>query len=135
MAQIANLVLQNSASANVTFVPYLPQQGNSAPATWLEKSSGNPLGYRKVTMSVKYVANGVSKVRFRIEDPVLAALGSNCCVDANTPIVSYTTLVDMTFSIPSSAGLTQRKDILSYASTLLGSTAAIVAVQGLEPAF
>lgn len=136
MAAIANIVLADGQTtpANKTFVPFIAQVG-IAPAVWYEKSAANPLGYRRITLSVNFKPNGVSKVRLQISDPVLASFGANCCVDTNTPVVSYTDIFDATFSLPSSSTQANRKDILAYAKNMLGTTVMQEAVWDLSPVF
>lgn len=136
MAQIANLVLADGQTtpANKTFVPHTPQHG-SEPSVWYEKTSANPLGYRQITLSVVFKANGVSKVRLKIADPVLANFGAGCCVDKNTPQVSYTDIFDATFSLPSVSTLDNRKDILAYAKNMLAHQVMKDAVESLQSAW
>lgn len=136
MAQIANIVLADGFTppANKTFVPHTPQHG-SEPAVWYEKTSANPLGYRQITLSVLFKANGVSKVRLKIADPVLANFGAGCCVDKNTPQVSYTDIFDATFSLPSVSTLENRKDILAYAKNMMTHQVMKDAVESLQSAW
>lgn len=136
MAAISNIVLADGQTtpANKTFVPFTSQVG-SAPAVWYEKTAANPLGYRRITLSVNFKSSGVSKVRLQISDPVLASMGANCCVDTNTPVVSYTDIFDATFSLPSSSTQANRKDILAYAKNMLGTAVMQDAVWDLTPVF
>ena len=136
MANIANIVIGNGATpvANLTFTPQTPQVGDT-PAEWYERSASSPLGYRKITLSVAFRSTGVSKVRLKVSDPVLATFGANCCVDQNTPQVSYTDIADLTFSVPSSATLANRKDILAFVKNILGQKVMTDAVESLEGAW
>lgn len=136
MAAIANLVLADGQStpANHTFVPQNPQFGDK-PAVWFERDATNPLGYRRVTLSVIFKQNGISKVRVQISDPILAELESGCCIDANTPVVSYTDIFDATFSLPSKSTIATRKDILAFAKNMLAHSVMTDSVVSLTPAF
>jgi hypothetical protein len=137
MAQIANLVLADGQStpANHTFEPMTPQQGTSVPAQWLNKEAISNIGYRRVTLSVKYNPNGVSKVKAVISDPVLASVAAGCCVDVNTPQVAYTDIASIEFSIPAAATLQNKKDILAYAKNLLSNQVMTDAIVNMQPAW
>lgn len=136
MAQIANITLADGQTtpANHTFEPMNAQNGDS-PALWLNKEATSNIGYRKITLSVKYVANGISKVRVVIADPVLATPSAGCCVDQNTPAIAYTDFFDATFTIPFAATLQNKKDILAYAKNLLGTAVMTDAVVNMAPAW
>lgn len=133
MASIANLVIADGKAtpANHTFVPQTPQVGDK-PAIWFEPNATSPLGYYQITAHVRFVASGVSKVRLKISLPVLADAGAGCCVDTNKPVVSYTQLADLQFSIPMNATTDLRKDLLAFAKNLLGTTMASDAVVNLQ---
>lgn len=137
MAQIANLVLADGQTtpANHTFVPSTPQDSSGAPAMWLEKTSGNPLTYFRVTSSVRFNASGVSKVKVVIAVPTPAVIGSGCCIDSATPQVSYTTFANIEFSLPAGSTRQNRLDILAYAKNFLASAVATAAVADFEPAW
>lgn len=136
MAQIANITLADGQAtpANRTFVPGNPQ-GSSTPAIWFDKSPGNPVAFRRLTLKVEAKVNGISKVRIAIADPILASMSAGCCVDSNVPAVSYTDFCNVEFSIPSSSTLQNRKDILAYVKNFLATSVATSAVVDLEPAF
>lgn len=119
-----------------TFTPYTPQMGSLksvTPAVWYERSGTSPLGWRRITMSVEVNVSGISKVRIVISDPVLAAIDNNCCVDANTPVVSYTDFANIVFSLPFKATESNRKDILAFAKNLLGNSVVTDAIVNLLP--
>nr|QTH80065.1 MAG: capsid protein [Ulae virus] len=137
MGQITPIVLKDGKATPIahTFGVQSPQTDPTKPATWYESNSGSPLGYYQVTASVKFVPAGISKVRFKISLPVLATTDSNCCKDSNTPVVSYTQIADLSFSIPTNATLDNRKDLLAFATNLLQTTMANDAVVQLQPAW
>lgn len=137
MSLITTLVLKDGKATPVdhTFAPQTPQSSPTSPAVWYESNSGSPLGYYQVTASVKFVQNGISKVRFKISLPVLATPTAGCCVDTTTPVVSYTQIADLAFSIPTNATLDNRKDLLAFAKNLLSTTMATEAVTLLQPAW
>lgn len=130
-----NIVIKDGAAvpADHTFTPYSTQTSKDAPAVWYERSGSTPLGWRRITLSVTAVVNGISKVRIVISDPVLAQANANCCVDQNTPLVSYTDFANISFSIPFQATVDNRKDILAYAKNLLGHNIITSAVVDLQP--
>lgn len=120
--------------ANHIFVPYTAQRG-SEPAIWLNKETETSLGYRQITGSVTTRSNGTTKVMIKISDPVLAVVNGSCCVDANTPKVSYTEIASIEFNLPVGATIQNRKDILAYAKNILGHSVATSLVVDLEPQF
>lgn len=131
-----NIVIKDGlpAPADHTFAPYQPQQGADNPSVWYERATTSPLGWRRITLSVKAVPNGISKVRIVVSDPVLQSIDNKCCVDANTPVVSYTDFANISFNLPFNATEQNRKDILAYAKNLLGTTIISDAVVNLLPA-
>lgn len=133
MAQIAPVILADGQAtpANKTFIPQTPQQGTS-PSVWYEKSSGSLVTYRKLQASVVQNANQVTKVRFTISDPIPASMSAACCTDG-MPLVAYTDLVSIEFSLPKSSTIANRKDILAYAKNFLSNAVATSAVVDLEP--
>lgn len=136
MATIANITLADGKStpANHTFVPQTPQVGDK-PAVWFEPNANSPLGYYQVSAHVRFNASGVSKVRLKISLPVLVEAAAGCCIDSNTPQVSYTQIADLQFSIPMNATTDLRKDLLAFAKNLLGTTMASDAVVNLQSAW
>lgn len=136
MANIAILKLLDGQATPVNhdFTPQSTQIGTQ-PAVWFNREANTPLGYRRVTLYVKAATNGVSKVRVVIADPVLAVAPAGCCIDTNTPQVSYTDFFDATFSVPFQSSEANRKDILAYAKNLLATTVISDAVVKLEPVY
>lgn len=136
MSAITTLTLADGQATpvNHTFVPSQPQSGNS-PAIWLEKSATSPTGYWRITSQVTRNGNGVFKTRFLVAIPILAAVPAGCCVDTNTPVVSYTELCNIEFSSPSGSTRAQRKDLRAIVRNLLDSTMAAAAVEDLEMAW
>lgn len=120
--------------ATHVFTPFSAQRSDS-PATWYNKETSSPIGYRRITASVVERANGGYKAVIKISDPVLAIIDGNCCVDANTPKVSYTDIAELSFVIPAGATTDNRKDILAYAKNFLGTDIAQNLVIDLEPQF
>lgn len=134
MSLISNVIIKDGAAtpADKIFVPMQPQGGQTTPASWLEKSAVSPLGWRKITLLVRPVPNGTSKVSLRISDPTLTSIADGCCVDAKTPVVSYTDIFSAEFSIPFKATKANRADILAYAKNFLGHAVMKSAVEDLE---
>lgn len=136
MAAITSLILADGLATpvNRTFVPAQPQVGNS-PAVWYEKTATTPAGYLKITSLVTRNGNGVYKVRFTVALPVLAIVPAGCCVDANTPAVSYTEIFNGEFSMPQGTTVAQRKDLRAFSRNLLNHAMAISAIEDLEIAW
>lgn len=136
MPSIALLQLKDGQATPVNhdFTPQSSQIGDQ-PAVWYNREANTPLGYRRVTLSVKAVTNGVSKVRVVIADPILVNPSSACCIDKSTPQVSYTDFFDATFSVPFQSSAANRADILAYAKNMLASDFISQAVLKLEPTY
>lgn len=134
MSLIKNIVLKDGQAvpADHTFVPACPQVGDKTPATWFEKNANSPIGWRKITLLVRPVPNGTSKVTIRVSDPTLALTADGCCVDVNTPVVSYTDIFSCEFSLPYKATKANRADILAFAKGFLGDAVVTAAVEELE---
>lgn len=130
-----NIVIKDGLAtpADHTFTPYTPQKDASSPAMWYERSGATPLGWRRITLSVDAQVKGISKVRIVISDPVLANLSQGCCVDQNTPAVSYTDFANIQFNMPYNSTDQNRKDILAYAKNILGLAIISDAVVNLQP--
>lgn len=133
MAVIASIVLPDGQSTpvNKTFVPFTTPTGDN-PAVWYEKSAGVLSGYRKITLSIRQTTTA-TKVRFVVSDPILASVAAGCCVDSNTPVVSYTDIANFEFSLPKASTVQNRKDILAYAKGLLATAVATSAIVDMEP--
>lgn len=136
MPSINNITIADGQAtpANHTFSPYTAQRARE-PAVWLNKESSTMVGARRITLSVNERTTGGFKVIVKIEDPVLASVAAGCCVDANTPKISYTDLANIEFSLPAGSTVANRKDILAYAKNLLGHAVMVSAVVDLEPQF
>lgn len=112
---------------NKTFEVVTAQQGADAPAVWAERSGGTFASFKNMTMSVRRAQNSTStKVVLRIKDPT---------VDSVTGAVKFNTLVAIDFTLPDSANLQNRKDILAYAKNLLSDAVVADAVHNMSPAY
>lgn len=136
MSAIASIVIKDGQTTPVdhTFTPNATQRGNE-PAVWYERVSGTPLGYNRITARVDVKNNGTSKVTLVIATPSLAVISAGCCVDENTPQVSYTEFANISFSIPSASTVATRKNILAFAKNILGLAVVSAMVVDLEPVY
>lgn len=136
MSAISSIILADGQTTpvNHTFVPYSPQVSQT-PAVWLEKSASSPTGYWRLTQVVYRNGNGVYKVKMSLAIPVLAIVPAGCCVDSNTPAVSYKELCNIEFSHPSGSTTAIRKDCLAIAKNYLLSAVAVSAIVDLEMAW
>lgn len=121
--KINPITIANGSAVAQTFEPYRPQQAGLA-AVWFLKQTDSPIGYARITALSKQREDGGYKIDISISDPVLAVIDGNCCVDKNSPQVSYTEFANLSFVIPRGATVSHRKDILAYAKNLLGDTVA-----------
>lgn len=136
MSAITTLTLADGQSTpvNHTFVPYQPSTSGQ-PAIWYDKSPATPSGYWRITAAISQNGSKVYKTKFTVSIPILASVSAGCCVDANTPVISYTELCNIEFSSPQSSTVAQRKDLLAIAKNLLGNAMAVSAVVDLESAW
>lgn len=136
MSAITTLTIADGQAVpvNHTFTPHTPQVGNNS-AVWLEKSATSPSGYWRIESSVIQNGRGVYKTRFTVSIPILASVPVGCCVDANTPVVSYKELFNGEFSSPPSSTSAQRKDLFAVTKNFLALPVALAAVVDLEMAW
>lgn len=136
MAAITAITLADGQATpvNHTFVPFQPQMGNQ-PAVWLEKSNASPTGWFRLTQSVTKNGAGVYKVKHSLSIPVLAVAGAGCCVDANTPVISYTEFFNGEFSLPAGTTSANRKDIRAYIRNLYANAVIGASIEDLEIAY
>lgn len=125
--QIAALVLADGQATPVshTFDVTTAQSGPSIPASWDDRSAGTIADYTNVTMTVRKTNGSSYKVEVRITDPTLDADG----------IVKHKALAVLSFTLPLTTTLQNRKDILAYAKNLLGHAVMQDAVHNLSPAY
>jgi hypothetical protein len=129
MSAITNINLADGQATpvNKVFEVVTAQQGADAPAIWAERSGGTFASFKNLTMSVRRAQNSTStKIVLRIKDPT---------VDPVTGAVKYNTLVALDFTLPDSANLQNRKDILAYAKNVLANAMVVDAVHNMSPAY
>lgn len=135
MAQIAPISLADGKTTPAAhiFNPTLPQKGTE-PALWTNSETDTMVGNRKLTLRVLEKTNKFD-VEARISDPVLSAIPDTCCEPGNIPVIAYTDVVSISFSISKNSTEANRKDILAYAKSLLGTSVMATAVTKLEQAW
>lgn len=137
MSQIVDLVLADGQATpvNKTFSVQRPAAGDQS-ALWYDRSPGIMLGFGRVELSVR-PSNGTAKaqkVRLTIAIPTLAQMGNNAAGFTPSPVVSYSRLADLTFTLPDACTLQERKDILAFVKSALSAANVVSAVTNLEPA-
>lgn len=104
-------------------------------ATYEERSAGVSAGYKPLTISTTESAASVyRRVRIKIVDPVLEAV-SGVNSQGYTPAAkeAYNNYVNIEFVLHERSNLQNRKDILAYAKSILGSAlASSIVIDGEE---
>lgn len=114
MPQLATAVLKDSANADHTFTPD-GIQGNVAT---LVESTGVPIGNKSISISVNKTTNGRRKVIVKAQFPVVQdAVVSG----VSRPTVVRTGYADITMSFDATSSTAERKDVIAYIKSLLGT--------------
>lgn len=134
MSAVANVVLNDAAATPLahTFNPGKQGlQGNTTVQEYENRAanSGVPDGFERLVIEFgRPVADRKSyKVRLKLTQPILETPAG-----ATVPVIAYTDLFDGTFTLPTRAGLQNRKDIRKLVYELLNSTVVIQAVENLD---
>jgi hypothetical protein len=123
MAAIANLVLQNHAAANVTYLVQSEQDGSGL---WADTASGMAVSFKTVKMTMerpKDPTKGVYRVRLNIARPVL---------NGTTGLVDYTSRANTEIIIPATATLAERQELYAMAKNAMANAVLGSAIKDLE---
>jgi hypothetical protein len=123
MAAIANLVLQNHAAANVTYLVQAEQDGSGL---WADTAQGTPGGFRTVRLALerpKDPTKGVYRVRIFAARPV---------VNGTTGLVDYTSRTNSEIIIPVQATLAERQELYAAFKNMAGHAVSASAIRDLE---
>lgn len=125
-----NLIIKNGASTPVdkTFEAQISQNGETEAARWFERTSGVYAGFLKYSLLVRRGngANGSTKVVINLQQPkMITADGQQ--------VLQHTSLAKVEFTIPDTATLDERKDLLAFIKNSLATTDIIDAVHSLKP--
>jgi len=137
MSQITDLVLADGQATpvNRTFSVQRPAAGDQS-ALWYDRSGGIFAGFGRIELSVRASQGKLpsQKVRLTVSLPTLAQMGNNAAGFTPTPVVGYTRLCDITFTLPEACSLQERKDLLAFVKNALGAANIASAIQNFEPA-
>lgn len=124
MPQLTNIVIKDGAAtpADHTFVPRDIRDGV---ATVVE-TTGTPVGDSRISFALGRTANGRQKVTIKFVRPVVQDQIVN---GISRPLAVRAAYADITFSLDSTSGRQERKDVLKMMASLLGHafTEAVVA--------
>lgn len=123
MAAIANLILQNHASANVTYTVQAEEDGSGL---WADTTQGTPGGFRPVRLAMerpKDPSKGVFRVRIFIARPMINAI---------TGLVDYTSRANTEVIIPVQAVLTERQELYAEYKNMAAHSVVASAIRDLE---
>lgn len=123
MAAIANLVLANHASANVTYLVQAEQDGSGL---WADTTQGTPGGFRPVRLTLerpKDPSKGVFRVRTFVARPF---------IDPITGLVSYTSRANSEIILPVNATLAERQELYAAYKNMAAHAVTASAIRDLE---
>nr|WFS39158.1 MAG: putative coat protein [StochSRVP_11 levi-like virus] len=132
MASIADITLVDYASASKTFAA---RSSDGALATWTEMSSGLYIGNPVVTLSQRLPGQNAPtyKVSLRIKLPTMAVTAPTTSTGIQpAPTVAYTNLFSGEFVFGQQAALSERRDLLAYAKSLLAHGIVLDAVENFR---
>lgn len=122
-----NLIIKNGATTPVdkTFEAQISQNGETEAARWFERTAGVYAGFLKYSLLVRR-GNGTNrstKVVINLQQPKLDVDG----------VLKHTSLAKVEFTIPDTATLDERKDLLAFVKNALSATDFVSAVHDLKP--
>lgn len=125
-----NLVINNGASTPVakTFEAQISQNGETEAARWFERTAGVYAGFLKYSLLVRRGngTNGSTKVVGTLQLPKMQTVNG-------VTSVQHTSLAKIEFTIPDTATLDDRKDLLAFLKNSLSATDIADAVLQLKP--
>lgn len=131
MAQIANIVINDSAAVAHTFVPIgLP----NGVVTWADQTTGGGVvaGWWKITATVRpATATQSQKIDLRVYMPTLLSP----VPASGIPAVAYQEMGVMTFTVSPASTPLERKNLRSLASNLLGNPQVIDMIENMATPF
>lgn len=138
MPAIGNLVINDGATTPVahTFGP-VGIEGKTA--TFADRIGGVPVGYGKVSLSIREPTNGSSgvfKVGIKILIPTLEQTSASTATGIQpAPTVAYVTAAHLDLLMPARGTLQNRKDILAYVKNALSNASVVSVVENLEAVY
>lgn len=131
MAQIANIVINDSAAVAHTFVPIgLP----NGVVTWADQTMGGGVvaGWWKITATVRPAAPTLNqKIDLRVYVPTLLSP----VPASGIPAVAYQEIATMTFNVSPASTLLERKNLRSLAANLLTNSQVIDMIENMATPF
>lgn len=136
MTAIAAIVLNDGAATPVahTFGP-VGRDPNGV-ASWVDRSSGIPLGYPALTLSVRPPVKGGStyKVQSKIVTPILEVTSPSTATGIQpAPTKAYDLIANLELTLPARSTLQERKNIFAYLKNWLAKAEAEAAATTFEP--
>lgn len=133
MAQIANIVVNDGTTptpVSRTFEPLTSQNGFTAPAEWLEKSTGVMSGFRRMSLLVKpRVSNVKTKTTIQIVVPY------ETVVNGQTVWSPSPNRVSISFDVQDNCSDQDKLHLLAFARNLLANQVITDAVKNMSPAY
>lgn len=122
-----NLIIKNGATTPVdkTFEAQISQNGETEAARWFERTAGVYTGFLKYSLLVRRGngTNGSTKVVINLQQPKLN-------MDS---VLKHTSLAKVEFTIPDTATLDERRDLLAFVKNALSTPDFVSAVHDLKP--
>lgn len=133
MANIANLVLVDSAAANRTFTPLAVKPGELD--SWHETATGIRVGFPVATLGSRgpSAQSRTSKVTLKLIVPTLeVTAGSTGTGYQAAPKVAYNCLATVDLVFHERSTLLERKNVLSMIKSFLGNAIVTTAVETFD---
>lgn len=111
MAQIANILLKDSANANKTYVPETVQTGKFA--SWVNRDQGTTVGNKRASVLVRDTTAEYEKRSAKVVHPI---------VDAATGLVKYTNSIAAETKINERSTLAEKQELVYSFAALVGLT-------------
>lgn len=138
MPAIGNLTINDGAATPVAHT-FGPVGIESKTATYADRISGVPVGYGKLSISIrepKGGSSGVFKVGIKILIPTLEQTSASTSTGIQpAPTVAYVTAAHLDLLLPARGTLQNRKDILAYVKNTLANAAVTTVVENLEAVY
>jgi hypothetical protein len=129
MAAIAPITI-NDGSATPVAVTFNPENQTPDAFTFVDRTSGVAVGFRRLTVSSKFAKAGalVNRARFAVEYPVTSLVNG-----ITTP--AYTLRANVDVILPVAASDAERKNLFAFLTNGLNAALVRSAVRDLDPLY
>lgn len=132
MTAVSTITLPDAQATPVNHV-FIPIGPDTQGVWWFEDQSGSTssIGFNRISLSLSRASNPapgsnakdrVNRVKVGIHTPKLETVGTSDAGYTPAPTVAYIARVNIEFILPDRAISQDRKDVLAFASSLLGDS-------------